>query len=107
MDDRALASAFGTRLRAVRNDRGLKQDDVAKAAGLSRTSVVNIEAGRQGVALGTLFRLAEALGVAPAELLPEVADANPMPSIAIGAGAMDSEEILRSAMSQLGNRESE
>lgn len=48
----------------------MSQASLAVAADLSRTSVVNIEKGRQGVSLGTLYRLAEALACDCADLLP-------------------------------------
>lgn len=40
------------------------------ALGLSRTSVTNIERGRQPVQLHTLYRIAATLGVEPTLLLP-------------------------------------
>jgi len=49
---------------------GLTQEALGKLVGLSRTSITNIEKGRQPVALHQLFALAEALRVQPAALLP-------------------------------------
>lgn len=96
MDDRLLASAFGAQLRQVRKARGMSQDQLASDAKISRTSIVNIEAGRQGVALGTMYRLALALGVDPEELLPDQGlPEEEVPSIAIGGSTDDSERILR------------
>jgi transcriptional regulator with XRE-family HTH domain len=48
----------------------MSQDAFAKAVGLSRTSITNIERGRQPVSLHTLYSMADILGVEPADLLP-------------------------------------
>jgi transcriptional regulator with XRE-family HTH domain len=61
---------FGKRVRAARQAAHLTQDQLARRLGLSRPSVVNIEAGRQGVYLRFLVPLAEALGCPAASLLP-------------------------------------
>lgn len=70
----AVANAFyiefGRRLRKARTDAGLSQDLVAKRVGLSRTSITNIELGRQHVALHMLYQFASTLGVQPMTLLP-------------------------------------
>jgi transcriptional regulator with XRE-family HTH domain len=62
---------FGRELRRVRKERGLTQSDLAQRVHLGRTSVANIESGQQRVYLHTLMKLAAALHVSPAELLPE------------------------------------
>jgi transcriptional regulator with XRE-family HTH domain len=64
---------LGRRVRQARERAGLTQDVLAARVSLSRTSVTNIERGRQKVLLHTLCGLAEALGVAPVALLPEAA----------------------------------
>jgi len=43
---------------------------LALAVGLSRTSVANIEKGRHRIQIHTLYAIAAALGIEPAELLP-------------------------------------
>jgi transcriptional regulator with XRE-family HTH domain len=48
----------------------LSQEELAKRVGLSRTSVTNIEKGRQQVPLHMLYLFAGALGVEPVVLLP-------------------------------------
>jgi transcriptional regulator with XRE-family HTH domain len=42
---------------------------LAKEAGISRSHVMAIEAGRTDPTVGTLTKIAKALGVSPAELL--------------------------------------
>jgi transcriptional regulator with XRE-family HTH domain len=60
----------GRRVRMAREAAGLTQDALADQVELSRTSVTNIEKGRQKIALHTLCRVASAVGVEPASLLP-------------------------------------
>ena len=62
---------FGRGLRSARKAANLTQEALAERVGLSRTSITNIEKGRQHVSLHMLFSLANAVGVEPAELLPE------------------------------------
>ena len=61
---------FGERVRSARLDARLTQEDLAQRVGLSRTSVVNIEHGRQGVYLRFLIPLANALECSAVSLLP-------------------------------------
>lgn len=61
---------LGERIRAARDRAGVKQDQLADAVGLSRTSITNIERGRQGVQAYLLVRIAEVLGHTAADLLP-------------------------------------
>jgi transcriptional regulator with XRE-family HTH domain len=63
---------FGERLRQVRLAKRLSQEALADAAGLHRTHVSLIERGRRSVRLETLERLARALAVQPAALLPSL-----------------------------------
>lgn len=48
----------------------LNQAALGAKVGLSRTSITNIECGRQQVALHMLYELANALGIEPQDLLP-------------------------------------
>ena len=61
---------FGRRLRQMRNDRGLSQEELGKAAGLSRMTVCNIEFGRQRCMLDTFVRFALCLDADVDQLLP-------------------------------------
>jgi len=70
-----LYEQFGQRLRGLREDAGLTQDQVAERVSLKRTSITNIESGRQHIALHQLFLLAAAVGKSPAELLPDTGPA--------------------------------
>lgn len=70
---------FSYNLRRLRHGRGLSQQALADIAGLSRNQISNLERnenGARGVTdpqLSTVYRLALALEVPPAALLPAVA----------------------------------
>lgn len=64
------AATVAVRIGVFREARSMTQGELAKACGLARTSIVNIEAGRQAVTLPTLYLAAKALGVEPRKLLP-------------------------------------
>lgn len=78
MDDQAaaLAVAVGARVRRERQDRRWTLDRLAEASGLSRRMVVNVEQGAVNPSVGTLLRLADALGLGLPALVepPGVAD---------------------------------
>jgi|GEM_PF-2308982 len=60
----------GKLVRAHRRKRKLSQATLAQQVGHTRTSVTNIEAGRQRIPLDVLFSMASALHVDIRELLP-------------------------------------
>ena len=64
---------FGQTIRRQRQRAGAKlsQESLAKRVGLSRTSITNIEKGRQQIPLHMLYSFADALGVEPKSLLPD------------------------------------
>ena len=93
-----LAVEFGRRLRHLRDEVDLSQEALAAASGLSRTSIVNIERGRQGVSLATLYNLASALGLEPRILLPNADPPPAVPRIAIGPNTRDSERAVLAVM---------
>jgi transcriptional regulator with XRE-family HTH domain len=64
-----LREAFALNLRRVRHERGLSQDDLAYEADISRSYLSQIEKGAFHVSLKVIGKLAEALGVEPAEFL--------------------------------------
>lgn len=58
-----LLTAFGTRVRTLRLDAGLTQQQLADTVHLTRSSIANIEAGKQGdIGVTLLVALAMALG---------------------------------------------
>lgn len=67
MDD--YRTRYGERFRAARLNAEMTQTELGDALGLSRSSVANIEAGRQGVYAEDVVRAAVVLGVDPGWLL--------------------------------------
>lgn len=64
-----LRETFAANLRRIRNAKGLSQDDLAYEAEISRSYLSQIEKDSFLVSLKIIGRLAEALGVEPAEFL--------------------------------------
>jgi transcriptional regulator with XRE-family HTH domain len=54
---------IGTRIRTIRRERGLTQDELADQVGVSRSAVAQWETGRTGQVTGNLSRIAGVLGV--------------------------------------------
>lgn len=55
-------------LRKIRKEKGFSLAELARRAGMSKLTIINIEAGRTAPQLSTIQKLAEALGVKPADL---------------------------------------
>ena len=60
---------FGERVRTLRKESGMSQEELADKAGLHRTYVGAVERGERNVSLINIVRLAHALHVKPSELL--------------------------------------
>lgn len=63
-------STFGKVLGELRRKRKISQEMLADEVGLTRTSITNIEKGRQPVQLHTLYLMARLLSVDIKDLLP-------------------------------------
>lgn len=70
--------ALGRRVRRRREDRHLSQATVARHLGLTRTSVTNMEAGRQRLQVHQLAALATLLQVGTADLVPALDGIEPV-----------------------------
>lgn len=70
MIESELYEELGRLVRQHRERLGMSQEVLAQAIELSRTSVANIETGRQRIPLHHLYRLARALKVEAGALLP-------------------------------------
>jgi len=72
-DHRAFYEEVGRRIREARKRRKppLTQEALAKRVSLTRTSITNVEKGRQKFLLHTLAEIAAALQIEPASLLPQ------------------------------------
>ncbi|MDQ6949672.1 MAG: helix-turn-helix transcriptional regulator [Actinomycetota bacterium] len=64
-----LQREFGDRVRRLRHDLGLSQEDLAHRAGINRTYIGSLEAGQRNISLNNIVKLAGALGVDTGELV--------------------------------------
>ena len=62
MDSR---SPFGARLRAIRTDRRLSQEELGQMIKVNRNFVGEVERGKQNICLDNILQLARALKVSP------------------------------------------
>lgn len=65
----ARLQAFGARIRAIRKDKGLSQEDLASLAGLDRSYMGHIERGEKNITLLKIYQLSDALDIPPSQLL--------------------------------------
>jgi len=85
-DREEFYAEVGRRVKKARKLRMLTQESLASLVSLTRTSITNIEKGRQKILLHTLDDLAKALRVDYASLLP----ANP-----VGSSDTDLQDALK------------
>ncbi|WP_291298488.1 helix-turn-helix domain-containing protein [Elioraea sp.] len=69
-----IRSVFGANVRRYRVAAGLSQEAVAVKMGVDRAYVSGMERGQQNVTLLTMWHLAKALKVKPADLLDETVE---------------------------------
>lgn len=67
-----IEAAFGEVIRELRKLKRLSQEDVSYESGLDRSFISLLETGRQQPSLVTIFQLAKALGVSPAQIITSV-----------------------------------
>jgi transcriptional regulator with XRE-family HTH domain len=68
--DQALYQIIGRRIAEARRPAKLSQDKLANGVGISRASIVKIEAGKQHPPIHVLWKIAEVLKIDVATLLP-------------------------------------
>ncbi len=68
MDNRFIA-VDGARLRRLRRERALSQQDVERMTGVAQATLSDLEGGKRDARASTLRKLAELLGVKPKELM--------------------------------------
>jgi transcriptional regulator with XRE-family HTH domain len=67
--EKQVAEAFGKRVRELRLEKGMTQEQLAEAAGLHPTFISNVERGYRVPTIVTLLKLAKGLDVDPADLV--------------------------------------
>jgi transcriptional regulator with XRE-family HTH domain len=99
MNRELLYREFGIALAAERRRRDLSQEQFGAKVGLSRTSITNIECGRQPIQLHQLYLFATTLKVEVAKLLPKgtalVEVASSTPDVKQSQYLADAESMLR------------
>lgn len=70
MSSSIITSRFGATVRNLRYRLGLSQEELAERAELHRTYIAGIEGGSRNVTLKSIVKLAKALQVSTADLLP-------------------------------------
>lgn len=64
-----LNTEMGTRIKALRNEKGLTRERLAEKAEISTQFLADIEAGNKGMSAGTLYKLSKAFCVSSDYLL--------------------------------------
>ena len=84
------AGVVGRRIRELRGDRGLSLSALARAAGVGKATLSELEAGRRNPTLDTLYALAAPLGVGLAALIadttPSIGPAGTARPVVAGSG---------------------
>jgi transcriptional regulator with XRE-family HTH domain len=65
------AAALGRAVVAIRAKRGISQVQLSDATGLMQSWISNVEHGRRNPSWNNVIRLAQGLGVRPAELVKQ------------------------------------
>jgi len=68
--NKAVLSLIGAKMREIRNSKGFSIEQLANNSGMDYSQLARMELGQVNFTISYLFRVAEALGVTPKELLP-------------------------------------
>ena len=74
INEKGLHEAIGAEIKKIRKKKGFNQSDLAEKIGLERTSVTNIETGRQKATVTVLYKICDLFQIDIADLLPKVSD---------------------------------
>lgn len=74
-----IVGLFASRLRELRQSRGMTQAELARQAHVTVSYIWRLESGGAAPGIDLVDRLANALGTTLAELLPTTAPSDPMP----------------------------
>lgn len=98
---RGLYEALGDRIKARRKAGDLSQAKLAERVELTRTSISNIESGRQHVPIDVLYRVARALNCRPHELLPDPAELAEQNEVVTALAAKTHRDDVREFLSSI------
>ena len=68
------SKAFGVVISRLRSEKGMSQENLSAFAGIARSHLTMLENGRKTARIDTVFRIADALGIKPSELISMVED---------------------------------
>jgi len=98
-------AAVGNKVRSARHEARLSQSMLARRIGFTRSSVANLEAGRQHITLHLFVLIAQALDAEPVKLLPKEPFADNYSLDEIGEHLADTpgttQDFVRGAVAQL------
>ncbi|MEA5554179.1 helix-turn-helix transcriptional regulator [Anabaena cylindrica UHCC 0172] len=66
-DNQNIQKKFGNRLRQIRQDIGLSQEELAHLCNLDRSYVGGVERGERNISLLNIHKIADALNISPKE----------------------------------------
>jgi transcriptional regulator with XRE-family HTH domain len=64
-----LQIKIGERIKAIRESKGITQQDLAAACNFEKANLSRIEAGRTNPTISTLYKISQGLGVTISELV--------------------------------------
>ncbi len=67
-----LREATAITLKSIRTNAGLSQSELADFAGLSRSYIAAVEAGKSGFSGDALFLIADVLKISPADVIAQI-----------------------------------
>src|SRR5215210_4015653 len=90
----------GSRLRALRQERGWRLEDLEERTGLSKAYLSRLESGERQPSLGALFKVAQAYGVTFSSLFEEEPEARDAAVVRGGgeSGAARKRALLHEAL---------
>lgn len=74
MDSDKIDAKFAEWVKHTRLEQRLTQPGLAKKCNISRSTVANIEAGKQRVSLATFCKIADGLNINPSSILDDLCD---------------------------------
>lgn len=99
LDFEQLNTLIGQRIRRVRETQSpsMSQGRLAEVLQLQRTSITNIEAGRQKLTLEVLYRFCEHFGLTIGEFLPDVSGVTRRESESLVVGSQQVDVGIKTA----------
>lgn len=74
MEKSQFVKDFGKRVQKLREEQGISQETFAHKAGLHRTAISMLETAKRSSTLETIEKIAKALNVTAAQLMPDYQD---------------------------------